>query len=258
MSRESWDRRESRVEASVDQLLGLLEQHGATATFFVLGWTAERHRDLVRGIAAGGHEIASHGHDHRRVTELTAAEFRESVRRSKHTLEEITGSEVIGFRAPSFSIVKGTEWALDILVEQGYKYDSSLFPVRRNRYGYANGKRGPHWLNRPGGRLLELPPTTLRRLGQNLPAAGGAYFRLFPYGVTRRAFQDAELDGVLGTFYVHPWEVDPDQPRLPVSPFTRVRHYGGLGRTLPRLDRLLSEFGFTSIATTFCAYAGRG
>ena len=248
--RSAWESLESRVEASVHSLLQLLRDEGAEATFFVLGWIAERHPGLVRAIAAGGHEIASHGWDHRRVTHLTREEFRESVRRSKGVLESLVGERVVGFRAPSFSIVPGREWALDVLVEEGYGYDSSLYPIRRSGYGFPGGSRDPHWLERPGGRLAELPPATLRLGPMNLPAGGGAYFRLFPYPLVRAALRDFEGRGVPGTFYIHPWEIDPEQPRLAVSWPTRIRHYGGLSRTVPRLRRLLAEFRFQSIART--------
>jgi polysaccharide deacetylase family protein (PEP-CTERM system associated) len=251
LPREHWDRMESRVAANVARLLESLAAHGARATFFVLGCVAERHPDVVAAIARGGHEVASHGWDHRRVTQQTPEEFRASVRRTKAALEDMTGAPVLGFRAPSFSIVAGREWALDILVEEGYRYDSSLFPVRRPGYGYAAGGRDPYWLGRAAGPLAEVPPATLRVAGVNLPAAGGAYFRLFPYGLVRAALESCERRGVPGTFYLHPWETDPDQPRLAVPWLTRVRHYGGLTRTRSRLERLLQEFRFTSIAPDF-------
>jgi polysaccharide deacetylase family protein (PEP-CTERM system associated) len=247
VSRADWDRLESRVARGVETLLALLEAHGARATFFVLGWIAERHPSLVRTIAAAGHEVASHGWDHRRVTQQSREQFRESVRTSKGALEDIVREPVVGFRAPSFSIVAGRDWALDVLVEEGYRYDSSLFPITRPGYGYAGGARDPHLLNTQAGTLVELPPTTLRRAGINLPAAGGAYFRLLPYALTRAALRESASRGVPGTFYVHPWEVDPEQPRLAVSLSTRARHYGGLHRTVPRLKRLLEEFRFSSV-----------
>jgi polysaccharide deacetylase family protein (PEP-CTERM system associated) len=250
VSRSEWERFESRVAGQVAGLLELLARHEARATFFVLGWVAERHAELIRTIARAGHEIASHGWDHARVTTLTPAQFRDSIQRSKHLLEEITGVAVIGFRAPSFSIVRGREWALDILLEQGYRYDSSLFPVRRPGYGYPGGMPDPYWIERPAGRLAEIPPTTLQWAGLRLPAAGGAYFRLLPYGVVRAALRQCERRGAPGTFYIHPWEIDPAQPRLDVSWLTRVRHYGGLRRTLPRLTRLLTEFRFAPIRET--------
>ena len=248
VTRARWDSLESRVVASVSRLLDLLGLYGAQATFFVLGWVSERHPDMVKAIAQAGHEVASHGWDHRRVTDQSPEAFRTSVRRTKHGLEDLTGTAVAGFRAPSFSIGPGQEWAIDILIEEGYRYDSSLFPIRRRGYGYPNGKRDPHWIERPSGRLAELPPATLRRWGINIPAAGGAYFRLLPYRLVRTAILDFERRGVPATFYIHPWEVDPDQPRLQVPWLTRWRHYSGLGRTTDRLQRLLGEFRFQAIA----------
>ncbi len=251
--RSDWTRFESRVAGQVTLLLDLLARHEARATFFVLGWVAERQADLIRTIARAGHEIASHGWDHARVTEQTPLQFRDSIRRTKEVLEGITGAPVLGFRAPSFSIVPGREWALDVLIEEDYRYDSSLFPVRRPGYGYPNGLPHPHWVYRPAGRLAEIPPTTLRWCGLRLPAAGGAYFRLLPYGVVGTAFRQCERRGVPGTFYIHPWELDPAQPRLDVSWLTRVRHYGGLRRTARRLERLLAEFRFTAVRDTVAA-----
>jgi polysaccharide deacetylase family protein (PEP-CTERM system associated) len=253
--RSHWKHFESRVAAQVGLLLELLAQHQARATFFVLGWVAARQGALVRAIARAGHEIASHGWDHARVTTQTPPVFRESVRRTKDLLEELTGQPVWGFRAPSYSIVRGWEWALDTLIEEGYRYDSSLFPVRRpgGGYGYVGGSPDPHWLQRPAGRLLEIPPTTWRWCGMRLPAAGGAYFRLLPYGLVQAAFRQCGRRGVPGTFYVHPWEVDPGQPRIAVPWLTRVRHYGGLRRTERRLGRLLSEFRFTAMRDTVTA-----
>jgi polysaccharide deacetylase family protein (PEP-CTERM system associated) len=249
--REQWDSLESRVARNVAVLLELLAARGHRGTFFILGWLVERHPEVVKAIHGAGHEVASHGWDHRRVTLQTPEEFRMSVRSTKRALEDLTGAPVLGFRAPNFSITAGREWALDILIEEGYRYDSSLFPVKRPGYGYSGGRRDPHWLSRPAGRLVEVPPATLRLLGANLPAAGGGYFRLFPYALVSSALREAEGRGVPGTFYIHPWEVDPGQPRFDVSLATRVRHYGGLQRTIPRLERLLSEFSFTSIAPRF-------
>ncbi len=247
VSRSDWGLFESRVTAGVYRLLELLGRHGARATFFILGWVAERHPLLVKAIATAHHEVASHGWDHRRVTEQSLSQFRESVRRTKAVLEAAVGTPVLGYRAPSFSIVPGREWALDVLVEEGYAYDSSLFPVARPGYGYPGGARGPHLLTSPAGTLVELPPATVRRWGVNLPAAGGAYFRLLPYALASTALKDCERGKVPGTFYIHPWEVDTHQPRLRVSWPARIRHYGGLGRTVPRLERLLTEFRFNSV-----------
>jgi polysaccharide deacetylase family protein (PEP-CTERM system associated) len=251
--RAQWARLESRVERNMDVLLELLDGRGVRGTFFVLGWLAERKPAMVRTLAAQGHEVASHGWAHRRVAELTPESFRESVRRTKRVLEDLAQREVTGYRAPSFSIRPGSEWALDILVEEGYAYDSSLFPIHRRGYGYANGHRAPHWLERPAGRLAEIPPTTVRMLGVNLPAAGGAYFRVFPYQWTALGLREAERCGHAATFYLHPWEVDPEQPRMPVPLQSRLRHYTGLRSTLPRLRRLLDEFDFTTIEDSFHA-----
>jgi polysaccharide deacetylase family protein (PEP-CTERM system associated) len=251
VQRSTWPQLERRAAHSVALILELLARHAAHATFFVLGWLAEREPQMVRMIAAAGHEIGSHGWDHRRVTEQTTPEFRASARKSKRVLEDLVGRPVRGFRAPSYSIVPGREWALDVLVEEGYTYDSSLFPIwRPDQYGYPGANPDPHWLQRPPGRLAEIPPTTLRRFGMRLPAAGGAYFRVLPYGLVGTAFRDCERRAVPGTFYIHPWELDPGQPRLARAWTTRVRHYGGLARTGARLERLLQEFRFATIAQT--------
>ncbi|MGH7664470.1 MAG: XrtA system polysaccharide deacetylase [Gemmatimonadaceae bacterium] len=248
--RAAWGSMESRVDIGIAMLLEMLAEHRARATFFVLGWLAERQPAMVTAIVRAGHEIASHGWDHRRVTNDAPETFRSSVRRAKDLLEQISGTSVQGFRAPSFSITPGGEWALDILLEEGYKYDSSLFPIRRSGYGYPTGRRDPYWIVRRGGRLLEIPPATWRCAGVNLPAGGGAYFRLLPYRLVRAALGDAASRGSPGTFYIHPWELDAEQPRLSSSWPLRIRHYGGVARTPARLRRLLREFRFTTIAET--------
>jgi hypothetical protein len=223
-----WENFESRVEASVDELLALMALHGTKGTFFTVGWVAERKPDMMRRIVAAGHEVASHTYD-------------------KRVIEDITGSQVIGFRAPSFSIVPGTEWALDILLEEGHRYDSSLFPVRRSGYGYPGGGRDPYWIERPAGRLAEFPPATLQVAGLTLPAAGGAYFRLLPPNLVHSALNSSAARGAAGTFYIHPWEWDPGQPRLAVPLLTRIRHYGGQGGVLARLATLLETHQFGAI-----------
>ena len=250
LPRLDWWRQPTRVGRAMDRLLQLLAERQARGTFFVLGWLAARQPGLVRRIADAGHEIASHGWDHRRVGDHSTLAFRWSVRHAKTALEDQIGREVLGFRAPNFSIVRGREWALEVLAEEGYRYDSSLFPVRRPGYGYTNGKRDPHWITCRSGRLAEIPPTVFRWIGLNFPAAGGAYFRLLPYGVTQAALRQCEQRGAPGTFYLHPWELDPDQPRFDVPWLTRLRHYGGLGRSEARLRRLLTEFRFVAIADT--------
>lgn len=245
----AWDRYPSRVERSTDALLALLDRTDSRGTFFTLGWVAERHPALVRRIADAGHEVASHGWWHRRVTTLEPAEFREDVRTSRDILRQVSGQPVEGYRAPTFSIVPGREWALDALLEAGYRYDSSLFPIQRAGYGYAGVPPHAHVIARPGGVLLEIPPTTTMIAGRRVPAAGGGWFRQLPYALTRHAFRESARDGRPGMFYIHPWEVDPEQPRIRVSWLNRVRHYRGLGSTLDRLERLLGEFRFTSVAS---------
>ena len=253
VARSHWDTLPSRVERGVRILLELLAEHGAHGTFFILSWVAERQPALVREIAAAGHEIASHGTDHQRVTQLSRDQFRRSVLDSKAILEDVSGHTVVGYRAPSFSITRDVDWALDVLIEAGYRYDSSLYPVRRAGYGFVGGERDPHQLRRASGTLQEFPPATLQMGTVVLPAGGGAYFRHLPYALVRRGLRDAERRGVPGTFYIHPWELDPEQPRVEVPYPTHLRHYGGLTRTVPRLRKLLSSFRFQSIASTMAA-----
>jgi polysaccharide deacetylase family protein (PEP-CTERM system associated) len=238
-----------RLDRCLPPLLDVLDRHGAKGTFFVLGWVAAKLPHVVHQIADAGHEIASHGYWHRRVPTMTAAEFRDDVRTSKVALEQLIGRPVVGYRAPSFSILRGFEWTFDILVDEGFTYDSSLFPIRRRGYGYPGSPRWPYVIERPGGRLAEFPLATTRFAGVTLPAAGGGYLRHFPFALIRRAFQEASARKMPATFYTHPWEIDPDQPRAPVSPITRARHYRNLSKTLPRIERLLSEFSFTTIAS---------
>ena len=254
VARESWDHHPSRVEANTDQLLDLLAQHRATATFFTLGWVAERRPALIRRIVDQGHEVASHSFWHRRVSRTTPGEFREDCRRSKQVLEDLSGKAVHGFRAPSFSIVPGIEWAFDVLLEEGYRYDSSLFPIRRPGYGYPSAPPTPHRIERKVGALLEFPMATTRLGGVTLPAAGGAYLRFFPLGLTRRAFRGLGRLGQPGMFYIHSWEIDPDQPRLPVDRLTRIRHYYGLDGTVRSMATLLREFRFVSVADWLAAH----
>jgi polysaccharide deacetylase family protein (PEP-CTERM system associated) len=250
VTRAQWDVLPSRVAESTRRLAELLAARSARGTWFVLGWVAERHPDLVKELAAAGHEVASHGWDHRRVTMQGPDEFRDSVRRTKALLEDQTGQPVLGYRAPSYSIVPGREWALDILIEEGYRYDSSLFPVRRRGYGFPGGLQDTHVLERPAGALTEVPPSTLQVGRLNVPAGGGGWFRLLPYALTQAAFRQAERRGTPATFYIHPWEIDPDQPRMAVDRLTRIRHYGGLARTAGRLERLLARYRFQPIAET--------
>ena len=249
VSRDEWLTLPSRLSRSIDILLGMLDRHGAHGTFFTLGWIARHRPQVVRNIVAAGHEIASHGFFHERVTALSPAGFREDVRSSKRALEDVCGTEVLGYRAPSFSIIPGYEWAFDILIEEGYRYDSSIFPIRRRGYGYPSAHRAPHVIQRPAGQISEFPLATTRFMNLAIPAAGGGYLRQLPLGVIQRAFREASERAESATFYIHPWEIDPDQPRLPVSRLNRVRHYRGLGSAQHRIDRLLGEFRFDAIAS---------
>lgn len=249
VSRDDWLSHPSRVAQSIDALLDGLDRHGAHGTFFVLGWLAEHRPEVVRAIAAAGHEVASHGYWHEPVTSLDPKSFRQDIRSSKQALEDLLGCAVIGYRAPNFSIVPGGEWAFDVLLEEGYRYDSSLFPIRRPGYGYPGARRVPHLIQRPSGLLAEFPLATTSILAYRVPAAGGGYLRQFPYSVIRRAFRQASERGEPATFYIHPWEVDADQPRLPVSRVNQIRHYRGLDNTLGRIERLLREFRFEAIAS---------
>lgn len=258
VERGRWGSYPSRVEANTDRLLDLLAQRGVRGTFFTLGWVAEHHPGIVRRIAAAGHEVASHGQWHRRVSTLSPAEFRQELRESKARLEAVSGQPCLGFRAPSFSIVPGLEWAFDVLLEEGYRYDSSLFPIHRPDYGYPGVPDGPFLLSRPSGTLLELPLATLRWAGLTLPAAGGGYLRQFPLGLLQRAFRQQSARGLSAMFYVHPWEYDVEQPRLPCGRLTALRHYRNLDRTWPRMDALLGEFRFTSVAERFGMRSGLG
>jgi len=249
VSQRDWLSRPSRIAHSIDELLRILDGHQVKGTFFVLGWLAEHRREVVRLIADAGHEIASHGFLHERVTALDRARFREDLRSSKQALEDLIGAPVLGYRAPSFSIIPGCEWAFDALIDEDYRYDSSIFPIRRRGYGYPSAPRSPHIIERSGGRIAEFPLATTSFFNYPVPAAGGGYLRQFPIGVIQRAFREAGERSQPATFYIHPWEIDPAQPRLPVSLLNRVRHYRGLADTAGRLHTLLNEFSFGPIAS---------
>lgn len=247
IGRSEWDYLPPRAEKSTGKLLDFLDGRDIDATFFVLGWVADRYPDLIREIADRGHEVASHGWSHHRIDTLSREEFRSEVRRSKALLEDLAGREVRGFRAPSFSLVPGTEWAMEVLAEEGYEYDSSLYPVRRPGYGYPGASRDPFRVDTSAGPVLELPPATVSFAGVPLPAGGGAYFRHLPYGLTSSALREMEDREVPGVFYVHSWEIDEHMPRLPVGFIPEWRHYGRVDRMMDRLHRLADDFSFTSI-----------
>lgn len=249
IDRASWPQRESRVERNTNVLLELLSEHAIRGTFFVLGWIAERHPTLIRRIAAGGHEIACHGFSHQLIYAQTPDEFREETARSKRILEDLAGVPVIGYRAASFSITRRSLWALDVLIDLGFSYDSSIFPIRHDLYGIAGADPRPAPLSAPSGRsLVEFPMSAASYLGVQVPVSGGGYFRLLPYSVTRAGLRQINRRfGRPFTFYLHPWEIDPDQPRVRVGWLSRFRHYTNLHRCESRLRRLLREFRFTSM-----------
>jgi polysaccharide deacetylase family protein (PEP-CTERM system associated) len=239
-----WDRCESRVERNTMWLLELFSQFGVTATFFVLGWVAERFPDLIQEIDRRGHEIASHGYSHRLLTMMRPDEFRADLEQALETLAGTTSQRVRGFRAPSFSLTRKTLWAVEILREHRLQYDSSVFPVRYHpEYGIPDAELGPHTLDG----LIELPMSVAEVMGKRVPCCGGGYFRLYPYPLTRWLMRRCNAQGRPVIFYLHPWEIDPDQPSVAgLSWSKRFRHYNNLGETRQRLKRLLNDFSFTS------------
>ncbi len=247
---EDWGRFESRVEKNTLKILELLNTFKIKATFFILGWIAERSPQMVKEIQKEGHEIACHGYRHQLVYEIGPEKFREDIIRSKKILEDIIGKEVIGYRAPSYSIIKKSLWALDILIEEGFKYDSSIFPIRHDRYGIPDFSRFSKKINLNGkGEILEIPLSTIRLLNSNFPIAGGGYFRLFPYLLFKRGINRInKVDKQPAVFYFHPWEIDAEQPVQRVGVKTRFRHYLNLKKTEGRLKRLLSDFKWGRIS----------
>jgi len=244
--RRQWDRLESRVEQNTLRLAEVLAQAETKATFFILGWVAERHPEMVKALAKQGHEIASHGYGHELVTSQTDREFRDDVRRSKHILEDVTGERVFGYRAPSFSITDRTPWALPILVEEGYLYDSSI-NARFQRSEKVGKERGVREVITTAGNIFEVALPTASLCGIQLPIAGGGYFRLFPYSASRMFLRQLEKAGTQLVMYLHPWEIDPDQPRMNGRLVSKFRHYLNLKKTEPRLQCLLRDFSFAPV-----------
>jgi polysaccharide deacetylase family protein (PEP-CTERM system associated) len=250
LPRSRWDGMESRVVANTERLLALFDDTSVKATFFVLGWVAERHPALVRAILAAGHEVASHGYAHRLVYDLTPAMFREDIRRSKHILEDAGGCVVEGYRAPSYSVTPRSLWALDVLIDEGFRYDASIFPIHHDRYGIPVSARHPYVLHRSAGQILEAPASTAKWGPFNFPVAGGGYFRILPYEWTRWGISRINrVERRAAIFYIHPWEIDPGQPRLSGSLLSRFRHYRNLDQTETRLRRLVSDFRFAPMPT---------
>ena len=239
-----WKGLESRIERGALRLFDLLNERSVRGTFFILGTVAERHPQLVKEIAAAGHEVGTHGWSHSMIYHMTPATFAEELRRSIALLEDLSGQRVVGHRAPYFSITRRSLWALDILAESGILYDSSIFPVLNYRYGIEDAPRWPYSIRNGSHGLMEFPITTWRVLGQNLPVGGGAYFRIMPYAFTQTAFRAINRMGHPATFYIHPWELDPDHPRISLPRRIVATHYANLRATEPRLRRLLSDFAF--------------
>lgn len=250
--RSDWERLPSRVERNIDCILDLLSEHGARATFFTLGWIAQRYPAMVRRIIDAGHELASHGSDHHRASDQQPDHFLDDISRAKSLLEQIGGAVVHGYRAPSFSVGPGNPWAFDCMVKAGYRYSSSVYPIRHDHYGAPSSPRFPHEIA-PG--LIELPIATVRCFNANWPAGGGGYFRFLPYQVSRWSLRRIHrVDRRPAMFYFHPWEIDPGQPRISgLSAKTRFRHYVNLGRTRPRLARLLDDFRWDRADRVFLA-----
>jgi polysaccharide deacetylase family protein (PEP-CTERM system associated) len=246
IDRSTWDTREYRVERNMERLLALLAEHGVHGTFFILGWVAERSPQLVRTIAAAGHEVASHGYSHQLIYDQSPEVFREETLRSKHFLEDCIGAPVLGYRAASFSVTAQSLWALDTLIDAGFEYDSSIFPIRHDRYGIPGAGPHPMRVTAPSGRTIaEFPMSTASFLGQRIPVSGGGYFRLLPYWFIRAGLKQInEKQNVPFTFYLHPWEIDPEQPRVRASLKSRLRHYTNLESCYLRLGTLLADFSF--------------
>lgn len=255
VSPATWSSLPPRVEPNTYRLLDLLDDYRVTATFFVLGWVAERWPRLVPEIARRGHEIASHGHAHRLVYRQSPQEFRADVARSKAVLEDQLGAPIAGFRAASYSIVASTLWALDVLIDEGFRYDSSIFPIRHDIYGIPGFSRFARRIERSGGAIVEIPASTVRLLGHNWPFGGGGYFRLFPYGLTCRALRHLNRrEGQPAIVYLHPWELDTEQPRLAASATARFRQYTNIRRTGARLRQLIHDFRFAPIREALATF----
>jgi polysaccharide deacetylase family protein (PEP-CTERM system associated) len=247
--RNKWDTYSLRVEANTHRVLDLLDEHRTEATFFVLGWVADKLPHLVREIHSRGHELACHSYWHRLIYKLSRDEFAEDTRRAKDIIEQAAGVPVYGYRAPSYSVTAASLWALDVLAESGFTYDSSIFPIRHDVYGIPTAPRNPFTVATKAGPIVEFPITTFRfSRGPNLPVGGGGYLRLLPFWYTRVGFRRARADNLPLIAYIHPWEVDPDQPRLPGRARSRVRHYTNLSQTYDRLGALLRLGHFTSFA----------
>ena len=248
ISREQWDQCESRILINMSRILRLLSLANVRATFFILGWIAEKKPEVVQLIHAGGHEIATHGYSHRSITELSPREFKVEIQKSLELLEKITGQRAIGFRAPNYSINPDTIWAFNILAEMGIKYDSSIFPVKHDRYGFLTAPRFPFYIDlKENGELIEFPLSTIQVCGSNIPIAGGAYLRFYPYWFIRLTIKKLVKLGKPVIVYFHPWEIDAGQPRMKLRFTSKFRHYGNLYMTEQKLSKLLKDFEFGTV-----------
>jgi polysaccharide deacetylase family protein (PEP-CTERM system associated) len=244
---EDWEKHESRVVDNTLKILNILAENDVKATFFVLGWVAEKFPELIKEIYSQGHEIASHGYNHRLIYQQNLQEFRQDIKKAKIILEQITGKPVLGYRAPSYSITKKSIWALDILMEEGFKYDSSLFPVYHDRGGLPEAKRHPYKIYNHQQYLWEFPLSTIRIFNQNIPFSGGGYFRLLPYNFIKWAIKKTNKDGYPIIVYIHPWELDPQQPKIRADYISKFRHYVNISKTEKKLKQLLSDFKFAPV-----------
>jgi polysaccharide deacetylase family protein (PEP-CTERM system associated) len=260
---EDWDSYTPRVEQNINRILDILGAYDTKATFFVLGWIAQKFPDLVTRIAAGGHEVGCHGFAHQRIHTQTPERFRLDVRQARQRLMDQVQTSVSCYRAPSFSIVRETMWAMDVLAEEGFSLDSSMFPVRHDLYGIANGERFPHWIKTSGGQMIfEFPPSTLRRWNNNWGVGGGGYLRFTPYPITQWAIRSInQVEKQPAMVYFHPWEIDPEQPQIAASRRSTLRHYTNLSTTEMKIKQLLRDFRFTTV-TGAChqlgSYASKG
>lgn len=254
---KKWSNYETRVENNTEALLNLFDRKNITATFFVLGWVAERYPELVKLISEQGHEIASHGYSHQIIYKQTQEIFKQEAIQSKSLLEDIIQKPVTGYRAASYSITPKSLWALDILADAGYTWDSSIFPIHHDKYGIPNSPTTPYFIKTSNGKLIkELPLTTAKYMGFKLPAAGGGYFRLFPYWLSRNLLKKASQENP-AIFYLHPWEVDPEQPRVEgASLLSRFRHYNNLDKCMQRLENLTDDFEFTYVSDALNQFEG--
>lgn len=252
---EEWSRYPMRVEINTRRILEMFSRRCIRATFFVLGWVADRCPALIRDISAAGHEVGCHGYNHQMIGRSDQSEFRNDILRAKAVLEELSGAAVKSYRAPSYSVTANTLWALEILHEVGFEYDSSIFPVVHDHYGIPNAPRFPHYRSlRDGRRIIEFPPSTLSAYGAHFPVAGGGYFRLFPYKLSSWAIRQLnEKEAQPAMFYLHPWEIDPEQPRVNASWLSRFRHYQNLGSTEAKFLRLLDDFAWAPMSEVVSA-----